>query len=138
VTTVIVPEQTVTLQADTPVAVSGADASAFVVGKTARLIADSGKVKDDRVVTCVEKEGIIAFAEQGAPIGFAILNGSVMAAGAEGTWTVSLTASVPSVVPKWEDIGLPDYSNADEGAVLKIVNGVPTWYAEANDDIPMD
>lgn len=43
------------------------------------------------------------------------------------TYTMYLAKINLAVTPKWEAAGLPDYSNADEGAVLTIIDGVPTW-----------
>ena len=38
---------------------------------------------------------------------------------------------VATILSKGKPIAIPSYSEADEGAVLKIVGGVPTWVVEA-------
>ena len=103
-TVVIVPEQTVTYDGETPALLTGADPSGFVVG-TAGVMTVNGTSYE---VEAEEVSGAVAFiASEGgsdlyvigeAPAGIAF----IQAGHVPGTYTVSLTASVPSVEPKWE------------------------------------
>lgn len=107
VTTVVVPEQTMAVS-DDPSPVVGADSSAFVVGATAVLLAHGERnVGGEYTLTCMEEEeGIKGFVDDRAPLAFFLYEGSVLVRGSEeDTWTFSLTASVPSVEPKWEGVG---------------------------------
>ena len=106
VTTVVVPEQTMAVS-DDPSPVVGADSSAFVVGATAVLLAHGERnVGGEYTLTCMEEEeGIKGFVDERAPLAFFLYEGSVLVRGSEDTWTFSLTASVPSVEPKWEGVG---------------------------------
>lgn len=122
-TEVIVPQQTA--------AISG--------GQPAFLLNVTGTVENgDNCVLTINGTDYSATAEDDGHDGIQIVASSAgaalgfskgvcyFAASADGTYTISLTRSAPSVEPKWE-AALPDYSNAEEGATLKIVHGVPTW-----------
>lgn len=112
-TTVIVPEQTVTVESD-PVPLVGADASGFVVGNTGVMTVNG----TDYNVTAVDDDGAVVYGDQ--EIGFVIgcVEGSVICAGEPGTYTVSLSVSVPSVEPKWES------------AVVNAISGTETVFTE--------
>lgn len=105
-TVVVVPEQTVTI-GESPVVLSGADSSGFILGTTAHYEAvfrgELGDIEYEGDATCQEDDGVLFFTIPQCP-GIALLNGEVVAAGGHaGDWTISLTASVPSVEPKWEE-----------------------------------
>jgi len=100
VQTVIVPEQTVTVES-TPVPLVGADASGFVVGNTGVMTVNG----TDHNVTATDMGGperAIVYGDQESGFMIAYVQGSVLFKGSPGTYTVSLTASVPSVEPKWD------------------------------------
>lgn len=96
-TIVVVPEQTVTVESG-PVPLVGADASSFVVGNTGVMTVNG----TDHNVTATDMDGAIVYGGQEIGFMIAYADGEVMCAGEPGTYTVSLTASVPSVEPKWE------------------------------------
>lgn len=128
VTTVIVPEQTMAVS-DSPSPVVGADSSAFVVGATAILVAHGERnVGGEYTLTCVEKKGIKGFAGDRAPLAFFLYEGSVLVRGSEeDTWTFSLTASVPSVEPKWEGVGyIHNASSTFESGVMGLLQTAVT------------
>ena len=103
ITTTIVPEQTVTM-IDTPALVSGADATMFVEGESGTITCDGV----DYSAICVVTGGNTIFADPDdvCPILFGLIDGNVACAvlSDPGTYTVSLTKSVPAVAPKWETV----------------------------------
>ena len=102
VTTVIVPEQTVTFN-DGMGYPTNCDPTGFVVGATGVISVNGTQYN----ATCAVVENALAFSSQETEIIVGYANNSVIVAG-DGILeqaTVSLTASVPSVEPKWEAAG---------------------------------
>lgn len=102
VTTVIVPEQTVT-QTEGPIPLTGVDVSGFAVGVSGIMTINGTEYN----VTAEESVGgAIAFPALEAEVIIVLDNGVVtLGTPNPGTYTVSLSASVPSVEPKWEAAG---------------------------------
>lgn len=123
-TLTIVPEQTVTIETDEgSVPLVGADASGFVVGNTGVMTVNG----TDYNVTATDMDGAIVYGGQEIGFMIAYADGEVMCAGEPGTYTVSLTASVPSVEPKWEAgspfiISCTGTATASEGQLLIPIN----------------
>ena len=137
-TVVIVPEQTVNfVEGNASLSNVAITYDDLVVGDTATLHTINGVQSNEYEMTVVSEESFLYYLYTSDTEYYQIFdhptNGWMCyAEGIEhtpllGDYTVSLIKTVPSVEPKWEAPGLPDYSNAAEGAVLTIVNGVPTW-----------
>jgi len=100
-TTVIVPEQTVTVSDGSPVPLTDAVVSGFVTGNAGVMVVNGESYN----VTATDDDGVIIFGNAD-PQMIGLFNGNVLFGARDtGTYTVSLTASVPSVEPKWEAAG---------------------------------
>lgn len=123
-TVVVVPEQTVTI-VEGGSYLTNADFSSVSVGTSGTMTIDT----DSFQVIAQNLDGMIGFMAEEGGESYAIATDGTdvfFETSITGTHTVSLTASVPSVEPKWEEI-IPDYRLASEGDVLTIENGVPVW-----------
>lgn len=65
-------------------------------------------------------------AEEGCGFNYLRRSGDV-ATQLAGDYQISISKSVPSVEPKWEDIGLPDLPTIDGDYYLHIADGVASW-----------
>ena len=106
-TVVIVPEDTYTATAGVAYPVSDGDASYFTAGQTATMNVNG----TDYPVTGIENGGTVGFVAviphdpQNIEVVFYEYNGDIfLEVGLTGTYTVSLTASVSSVEPKWVEV----------------------------------
>lgn len=99
VTTVIVPEQTVTFN-DGIGYPTNCDPTGFVVGATGVISVNGTQYN----ATCANAGNALAFSSQETEIIVGYANNSVIVAGGGilEQATISLTASVPAVEPKWE------------------------------------
>ena len=103
-TVVVVPEQTVTVD-DVEATLLNVDTSGFAVGVIATMSVNG----TDYSVTAEEDSGAIVFPATDKDHEYVIFydgETAVFTPDAPGTYTVSLTASVPVVEPKWEAAGL--------------------------------
>lgn len=101
VQTVIVPEQTVTASGENPAALTGADVSGFVVGNEGVMTVNG----TDYDVVASAINGAIVFGSAGSLMIGYMGDDVLFVAIAPGTYTVSLTVSVPKAEPKWEAAG---------------------------------
>lgn len=129
VQTVIVPEQTVTLSDALGAALTIAE------GKSLPSVGESVAVtlNGEMIQTTVTEYGGNPVVRLSETTNFGILFDSdtdaylVSTSTSDyGTYTVSLTASVPSVEPKWKNV-FPPLPTADGNYILTISNGTASW-----------
>lgn len=124
-TVTIVPEQTVTIETDDdPVPLVGADTSGFVDGNTGVMTVNGV----DYNATAYDAGGGIIYESSDIMFAITYFDGVVAAMAANpGTYTLSLTDSIPSVEPKWEAgspfiISCTGTATASEGQLLIPIN----------------
>lgn len=133
VTAVIVPEQSVTSVgvSPDPVLLSNADGFSSLTVGTSCVLTVNGV---DANVTVTEEDGML-YVESGSYIIVyaedpeAPYQGVRFSADA-GTYTVSLTRSVPSVEPKWENVGVVvnlTFQNTSEGVIINHYTSSKTY-----------
>lgn len=126
----VVPEQTVSLT-DGVGQLANFDFSALSVGDVVSITIDYAG-SSTVPANVVDDNGHLKIVEDSGYGNAYITDAGIVDLGMTGFSdsvgiTVTFTPSTSIAEPKWEATGLPDYSNAAEGAVLKIVSGVPTW-----------